>query len=129
MRRYAMEYKPTCQIKFQKKKVDYNELQKIMEEISIDKFSSDYDTWMRVGMALSNITDGNSIGKTLFQDFSETYDRIADGSSKRDVEYKWKNFKDTADNQENKLGMTYLRSLYNKIEKKDRKCFISINLL
>ena len=110
------EFKP---VTIQKKKVDYNELQKIMEAISIDKFSSDYDTWMRVGMALSNITDGNSIGKTLFQDFSETYDRIADGSSKRDVEYKWKNFKDTADNQDNKLGMTYLRSLYNKIEKKE----------
>ena len=112
------EYKPQT---IQKKKIDYNELQKIMEAISIDKFSSDYDTWMRVGMALSNITDGNSIGKTLFQDFSETYDRIADGSSKRDVEYKWKNFKDTADNQDNKLGMTYLRSLYNKIEKKEEK--------
>jgi hypothetical protein len=110
------KYKPT---QIQKKKIDYNELQKIMEAISIDKFSSDYDSWMRVGMALSNITDGNSIGKTLFQDFSETYDRIADGSSKRDVEYKWKNFKDTADNQDNKLGMTYLRSLYNKIEKKE----------
>ena len=113
----VMEFKP---ITIQKKKVDYNELQKIMEEISIDDFSSDYDTWMRVGMALSNITDGNSIGKTLFQDFSETYDRIADGSSKRDVEYKWKNFKDTADNQDNKLGMTYLRSLYNKIENKNK---------
>ena len=103
----------------QKKKIDYNELQKIMEAISIDKFSSDYDTWMRVGMALSNITDGNSIGKTFFQDFSETYDRIADGSSKRNVEYKWKNFKDTSENQDNKLGMTYLRNLYNKIEKKN----------
>jgi len=112
------EFKPQT---IQKKKVDYNELQKIMEAISIDKFSSDYDTWMRVGMALSNITDGNSIGKTLFQDFSETYDRIADGSSKRDVEYKWKNFKDTSDNQDNKLGMTYLRSLYDKIEKKNKK--------
>jgi hypothetical protein len=112
----VMEFKPKT---IQKKKVDYNELQKIMEAISIDKFSSDYDTWMRVGLALSNITEGNSIGKTLFQDFSETYDRIADGSSKRDVKYKWKNFKDTAENHDNKLGMTYLRSLYNKIEKKE----------
>ena len=112
----VMEFKPA---QIQKKKIDYNELQKIMEAISIDKFSSDYDTWMRVGIALSNITDGNSIGKTLFKDFSETYDRIADGSSKRDVEYKWNNFKDTVENQGNKLGMTYLRSLYNKIEKKE----------
>jgi hypothetical protein len=108
----VMEYKPT---QIQKKKVDYNELQKIMEEISIDKFSSDYDTWMRVGMALSNITEGNSIGKTLYEDFSKVYD----GFDKKEFEYKWKNFKDTADNQENKLGMTYLRSLYNKIEKKE----------
>jgi hypothetical protein len=60
------EYKP---ITIQKKKIDYNELQKIMEAISIDKFSSDYDTWMRVGMALSNITDGNSIGKTTVPRF------------------------------------------------------------
>lgn len=111
------EYKPQT---IQKKSVDLNELQKIMEAISIEKFSSDYDTWMRVGMALSNITDGSSIGKTMFQDFSQTYQRIADGSSKRNVEYKWKNFKDTADNQENKVGMTYLRSLYNKIEKKNK---------
>ena len=64
------EYKPKT---IQKKKVDYNELQKIMEAISIDKFSSEYDTWMRVGMALSNITDGNSIGKTLYEDFSKVY--------------------------------------------------------
>lgn len=106
------EFKP---ITIQKKKVDYNELQKIMEAISIDKFSSDYDTWMRVGMALSNITDGNSIGKTLYEDFSKVYDKF----DKKEFEYKWKNFKDTAENQDNKLGMSYLRSLYNKIEKKE----------
>jgi hypothetical protein len=67
--------------------------------------------------------------KLLFQDFSQTYDRIADGSSKRDVEYKWKNFKDTADNQDNKLGMTYLRSLYNKIENKKKNQTHFTNLL
>ena len=106
------EFKPQT---IQKKKVDYNELQKIMEAISIDKFSSDYDSWLRVGMALSNITDGNSIGKTLYEDFSKVYDNF----DKKEFEYKWKNFKDTADNQDNKLGMTYLRSLYNKIEKKE----------
>jgi len=107
------EYKP---VTIQKKSVDLNELQKIMEAISIDKFSSEYDTWMRVGMALSNITDGNSIGKTLYEDFSKVYD----GFDKKEFEYKWKNFKDTAENQDNKLGMTYLRSLYNKIEKKNK---------
>ena len=106
------EFKPQT---IQKKKVDYNELQKIMEAISIDKNSSDYDSWLRVGMALSNITDGNSIGKTLYEDFSKVYDNF----DKKEFEYKWKNFKDTADNQDNKLGMTYLRSLYNKIEKKE----------
>ena len=36
------EFKPQT---IQKKKVDYNELQKIMEAISIDKNSSDYDSW------------------------------------------------------------------------------------
>ena len=109
-----IEFKPT---QIQKKSVDLNELQKIMEAISIDKFSDDYDTWMRVGMALSNITDYSSIGLTFYHDFSKS------SSSKYDpkaVDKMWKDSKDTSDHHENKLGMTYLYSLYNKIENKNK---------
>jgi len=108
------EYKPKT---IQKKSVDLNELQKIMEAISIEKFSNDYDTWMRVGMALSHITDYSSIGLTYYHDFSKS------SSSKYDpkaVDKMWKDSKDTSEHHENKLGMTYLRSLYNKIEKKNK---------
>ncbi len=109
-----IEFKPT---QIQKKSVDLNELQKIMEAISIDKFSDDYDTWMRVGMALSNITDYSSIGLTFYHDFSKS------SSSKYDpkaVDKMWKDSKDTSEHHENKLGMTYLYSLYNKIENKNK---------
>lgn len=112
------EFKPKT---IQKKQVDLNELQSIMEAISIEKFASNYDDWLKVGFALNNITDGSSIGKTYWEDFSKAYDRIADGSSKRDIEYKWKNFKDCSDNQENKVGMTFLRSLYAKTQDTKKK--------
>jgi hypothetical protein len=108
------EFKP---VTIQKKIVDLNELQKIMEAISIAKFSDDYDTWMRVGMALSNITDYSSIGLTFYHDFSKS------SSSKYDpkaVDKMWKDSKDTSEHHENKLGMTYLYSLYNKIENKKK---------
>ena len=108
------EFKP---VTIQKKIVDLNELQKIMEAISIAKFSDDYDTWMRVGMALSNITDYSSIGLTFYHDFSKS------SSSKYDpkaVDKMWKDSKDTSEHHENKLGMTYLFSLYNKIENKNK---------
>ena len=108
------EFKPKT---IQKKQVDWNELQSIMEAISIEKFASNYDDWIKVGFALNNITDGSSIGKTYWEDFSKVYDSF----DRKEFEYKWKNFKDCSDNQENKVGMTFLRSLYAKTQDTKKK--------
>ena len=106
------DFKP---IIISKKTVDYNELQKIMDIISIDKYACEYETWIKVGMALSNVTDSSSIGKTLYEDFSRVYK----GFDQTEFEAKWKNFRECSENRDKKLGMNYLRVLYNKIEKKD----------
>ena len=107
----GFEFKPIEPIK---KKVDLNELNDIIKDISVQD-NYDYDTWLKVGLALSNITDCSALGKALYEQFSEKYDGFINDTTKRNVDEKWKNFKDCAPNHTgNKLGYTFLKDLQRK---------------
>ncbi len=96
---------------------DLNELDKIMKSISNEKFNSDYDTWVKVGMALCNVTGGASNGRQYYIEFSKSYkDYNVD-----ELMAKWNNFIVSSDSVENKLGMGFLRGLYRQVKSKDKK--------
>tara|TARA_Y100001972_G_scaffold128687_1_gene191022 strand:- start:9082 stop:11844 length:2763 start_codon:yes stop_codon:yes gene_type:complete len=98
-------------IEVPKRKYDSKELQDILD-ICRNKECYEYQTWIEIGMALHNITEGDAIGLALYKDFSKDYDGFKNNTTKRDINYKWKSFKN--DDGGNKLGLTYLRKLKNK---------------
>ena len=66
--------------------------------------AEDYGKWLNVALCLHNIND------TLFEDwkeFSMKYDSYADGSSKRDCDYKWKSI--NSNHSGEKLGIGSLK--------------------
>lgn len=106
-----------------KKKIDYNELDKVMKAISIEKYATSYDTWIRVGLALHNITDASDMGKGYYKSFSKKDIRY----KSKEFNAKWKSFDKNQDGESNKLGMTYLKSLYYELEPKNKyECYKDI---
>ena len=97
-----------------KKKVDLNELADIVKDISVAEYYEDYDIFLKVGFAISNITDYSGIGKALWIQFSEKYTGFQKGTTKRNIDEKWDNFKDCSKNEGNKVGYTYLKELQRK---------------
>ncbi len=92
---------------------DAGEIKSILDILPNDCY--DYEVWIRIGMAICNITNGDNIGKGMYIDWSkkdkENYDlSVIIGNWKR-----W--IKKTG----NKLGMNYLRKLKNKYQPQKNK--------
>tara|TARA_R100000951_G_scaffold97173_1_gene86763 strand:- start:53 stop:2692 length:2640 start_codon:yes stop_codon:yes gene_type:complete len=92
---------------------DVGELQSIINILPNECY--EYELWVRIGMAICNITNGDNIGKGMYIDWSkkdkENYDfSVINGNWKR-----W--IKPTG----NKLGMTFLRKLKSKYQPQRNK--------
>lgn len=97
-----------------KRQYDAGEIQEILNILPEECF--DYDTWIKVGMAIHNITEGDNIGSGLYINWSkkdaENYD--FDLISKN---WKYWGKKKTG----NKLGLTFLRKLKTKYQPQNTK--------
>ena len=92
---------------------DVGELQSIINILPNECY--EYELWVRIGMAICNITNGDNIGKGMYIDWSkkdkENYDfNVINGNWKR-----W--IKTTG----NKLGMPFLRKLKSKYQPQKNK--------
>ena len=96
-------------IEVPKRKYDSKELQDILDIIKNEECFQ-YQTWIEVGMALHNITEGDGIGFALYHEWSKCDEKGYDGVGS--VRGKWDSF--NTDSDGNKLGLTYLRKLKNK---------------
>tara|TARA_R110001632_G_scaffold39507_4_gene98924 strand:+ start:2927 stop:5596 length:2670 start_codon:yes stop_codon:yes gene_type:complete len=99
-----MEFKPIEM----KNEYDVSELKKILWNCQNDDCFS-FDTWIKIGMALHNITDGDDIGLALWNDWSKEDDNYDEKKIKSDWTYWTKQDKKTK-----KIGMTFLRKLNDK---------------
>jgi len=97
-----------------KRRYDAGEIQEILNILPDECY--EYDTWIKVGMAIHNITEGDNIGSGLYINWSkkdaENYD--FDLISKN---WKYWGKKKTG----NKLGLTFLRKLKNKYQPQNTK--------
>ena len=94
-----------------KKKVDLNELSDIVKDISVAE-NYEYRNWLKIGLAISNITDYSPIGKALFIQFSE---KDKEGYDKKVLDEKWDNFRQCSPKHAgNKVGYPYLKELQRK---------------
>ena len=100
------EFEP---IEVPKRKYDSKELQDILDIIKNEECFQ-YQTWIEVGMALHNITEGDGIGFALYHEWSKCDEKNYDGVGS--VRGKWDSFNN--DDTPLKLGLTYLRKLKNK---------------
>ena len=96
-----------------KKYYDEDELIKILNIIS-HKDNYDYKVWNAVGMALHNITEGDTIGKNLFIDWSK---KDLEGFNIVGLNILWKTLFNSK--SEKKLGYTFLNNLKNKYTPKN----------
>jgi hypothetical protein len=92
---------------------DAGELQSIINILPNECY--EYELWIRIGMAICNITNGDNIGKGMYIDWSkkdkENYDFNV-------INVNWKTWiKRTG----NKVGMTFLRKLKSKYQPKKNK--------
>jgi len=101
-----------------------NELKDIIDLCKIQDECYEYFEWLKIGMALHNITDGDNIGLGLFKDFTTQYEGFKNKTTKRDVDYKWKSFNKEKDG--NKLGLSFLRKLKEKYQPINCKSLKSI---
>ena len=107
-----------------KKNYNLNELKEIIELCKVQDECYEYFEWLKIGMALHNITDGDDVGLGLFKDFTSEYEGFKNKTTKRDIHYKWKSFGKEKDG--NKLGLTFLRKLKEKYIPNDCKSLQSI---
>lgn len=96
------------------KNYDINELKSIIDLCKDKDECYEYFTWLSIGMALHNITNGHDIGLGLFKDFTSEYEGFKNKTTKRDVNTKWKSF--DIEREGNKYGLTFLRKLKIKYE-------------
>mgnify|MGYP003632838112 CR=1 FL=1 len=96
-----------------KKYYNEDELKKILNIIS-HKDNYDYQSWIAVGIALYNITEGDNIGKSLFIDWSK---KDTEGFDIKKLNISWNSFK--SEGREKKLGYTFLKNLKNKYTPKN----------
>lgn len=97
-----------------KRQYDAGELQEILNILPDECF--EYDTWIKVGMAIHNITEGDNIGSGLYINWSkkDTENFDLDLISKN---WKYWGKKKTG----NKLGLTFLRKLKQKYQPQNTK--------
>ncbi len=93
------------------KKIEIKELENMMDVISgIDELY-EYENWIKIGMAIHNITDGNEEGKEIFIKFS---DNDEDEADLENIQSNWIYWSKTKHKQKNKIGYTFIKKLYEK---------------
>lgn len=92
-----------------KRQYDAGEIQDILNILPDECY--EYDTWIKVGMAVCNITEGDNIGLGFYVDWSKKDEENFDLDL---IKKNWKYWgkKKTG----NKLGLTFLRKLKSKYE-------------
>lgn len=78
----------------------------------------EYETWIKIGMAIHNITDGDMVGLGLYIDFSK---KDEDNYDNELIRKNWKYWDKSKNNGKNKVGMTTLKKLANKYKPIDVK--------
>lgn len=107
------------ELQVQPKQYNVSELQDILDILGDDCY--EYDTFIKVGMALQNITDADDIGKGLYIDWAKK------DEGNFDLDFINKNWDYWNKQQkEKKLGITYLRQLKEKYQPKSLKSLQSI---
>ncbi len=71
----------------------------------------EYDTWIKIGMAIHNITGGDNIGRDLFITFSRKDEENFD---KDFIHKNWGYWDKAKNNGKNKVGMTFLKKTAEK---------------
>lgn len=107
------EFKPIIE----KKKYNPSEIQKILDCLPDHLY--EYDEWIKIGMAVHNATNGDDIGIGLFNQWSK---KDKDNYDLDNIKSTWKYLTKTAHNGKKKLGMTYLRKLYEQYKPIDYEC-------
>ena len=97
----------------QKNPYNLGELQEIINILPEECY--EYDDWIKIGMAICNITEGDNVGLCLYVDWSkkdiENYDEAV-------IKSNWKRWKKRTGN---KLGITFLRKLKAKYQPKNQQ--------
>lgn len=97
----------------QKNPYNLGELQEIINILPEECY--EYDDWIKIGMAICNITEGDNVGLCLYVDWSkkdiENYDEAV-------IRSNWKRWKKRTGN---KLGITFLRKLKAKYQPKNQQ--------
>jgi len=97
-----------------KRKYDAGEIQDILN--SLEEECYEYDDWIKVGMAIHNITESDNVGLGMYVDWSKKDEENYDIDLIRKNWNYWKKKKTG-----NKLGLTYLRKLKKKYEPKNKQ--------
>jgi hypothetical protein len=109
-----------------KRQYDAGELQDILDMLPEECY--EYDDWIKIGMAICNVCEGDNIGAGLYIDWSK---KDEDNYDLDLINKNWRRWKKRTGN---KLGMTFLRKLKNKYQPKStqslqqvfRNCLIDV---
>ncbi len=92
---------------------DVGEIKSILDILPAECY--EYDIWIKIGMAVCNVTEGDNIGSGLYLNWSkkdkENYDFDL-------IKSNWKRWKKRTGN---KLGLTFLRNLKTKYQPQKKK--------
>ena len=97
-----------------KRQYNAEEIRSILEILPDECY--EYDTWIKVGMAIHNITEGDSIGAGLYLDWSK---KDEDNYDYEAISKNWNYWKKKKSGK--KLGMTFLNKLKTKYQPKCNK--------
>jgi len=96
----------------QKNPYNASELQDILNILPQECY--EYDDWIKIGMAICNITDGDNVGLGMYVDWSKKDEENFDLSV---IKSNWKRWKKT----KLKVGLTTLRKLKQKYQPKNKQ--------
>ena len=105
----VMEFKPIIE----EKKYDLGKVKDILDNLTDDE-CYEYETWIKVGMAIHNITDGDEIGLAMFNDWSKNDE---DNYDLKNIKKNWKYWSNKQSDK--KVGFTFLKTLKEKYVKEE----------
>ena len=94
-----------------KRQYDAGEIQSIIDMLPVECY--EYDDWIKIGMAICNVCEGDNIGLGLYVDWSKK------DEDNYDLDCIKKNWKRWTKRTGNKLGLSFLRKLKNKYQPKN----------
>jgi len=94
-----------------KRVYDAGELQSILDMLPSECY--EFDTWLKIGMAIHNISEGDNVGISIYVDWSKKDEGFDLDLIKKNWKY-WDKKK-----KGNKLGLTFLRKLKSKYQPKN----------